>query len=42
MYKNDLQEETWVKSDIWEERGGGICGKGDDSKDPSTTWHESV
>ena len=41
MYKNELQEET-RKADLWEETVGEIWAKGDDLKDPRTTWHGGV
>lgn len=41
MDKNELQEET-RKADIWEETVGEIWAKGDDSKDPRTTWHDGA
>lgn len=42
MYRNEQQEETWGKADIWEERRGGTWDKRPDSKDPHTTWQEEV
>lgn len=41
MDKNELQEET-KKADIWEETVGEIWAKGDDSKNPRTTWHDGA
>lgn len=41
MYKNELPEET-RKAGICEETVGEIWAKGDDSKDPRTTWHDGA